>query len=267
MRHIQLDIIANPFQQEELIALLDDYHPSGFEQTDELLKAYFSEKDFQQHDVLQIIEGYDYTMTKVEEQNWNDVWEKNFQPVVVDDFCAIRAHFHKSEDGVAYEVVITPKMSFGTGHHATTYMMLQQMRDIPFKEKTVFDFGTGTGILAILAEKLGAAEVTAIDVDDWSIENAKENFERNGCGKITVSLTSSLPDREYDVILANINRNVILAYMEPLVNRVKRNGQVLFSGLLLADEEAIKTAAEQHGLHLVKRAERQGWISLRFVNQ
>lgn len=267
MRHIQLDIIATAFQQEELIALFDDYNPTGFEQTDEMLKAYFEEKYFSHDEILKILEGYDYGIAIVEEQNWNMVWEQNFQPVVVEDFCAVRAHFHEPIKNIEHEIIITPKMSFGTGHHATTYMMMQQMREINFHEKEVFDFGTGTGILAILAEKLGAAGVSAIDVDEWSIENASENFEQNGCTKTGVTLSSDLPNKQIDVILANINRNVILAYIESLVKILKNGSLVLFSGLLVADEEAIKDAAAQHGLQFEKRAERQGWISLLFVNQ
>jgi ribosomal protein L11 methyltransferase len=113
--HIQLEIIANPFQQEELIALLDDFNPSGFEQTDESLKAYFPESDFSQDDIIAIVRGYDYTKSEIAEQNWNAVWEQNFQPVIVDDFCAVRAHFHEPITTVQHEIVITPKMSFGTG--------------------------------------------------------------------------------------------------------------------------------------------------------
>lgn len=266
MKHVQIDIIANDYQQEELIALLDDFHPTGFEQTDEKLKAYFEAIDFDQDDILKILEGYQFNVSEVAEQNWNAVWEQNFQPVVVEDFCAVRAHFHDPIVKVQHEIIITPKMSFGTGHHATTYMMMQQMRDLDFRDKSVFDFGTGTGILSILAEKLGAAKVTAIDVDDWSIENAKENFERNGCSKISVSLSSNLPKETFDIILANINRNVILGYMEQLAAIIKKNGLVLFSGLLAADENDITKAAEQFGLQLQKRGERGGWVSLLFVN-
>lgn len=267
MKHIQVEIIANEYQQEELIALLDDFNPSGFEQTDEALKAYFEDKDFQQDGILKILEGYDYRFAEIEEQNWNAVWEQNFQPVVVEDFCAVRAHFHEPITTVEHEIIITPKMSFGTGHHATTYMIMQQMRSMDFRNKSVFDFGTGTGILAILAEKLGASNIAAIDVDDWSIENAKENFERNNCHKISVSLSSILPDEAFDIVLANINRNVILSYISHLNEIVKSHGFVLFSGLLVADEEEIKKAAEQNGFHFLKRMERGGWISLLFVNR
>lgn len=267
MKHIQLEIVANDYQQEELIALLDEYNPTGFEQTDEKLKAYFNETDFVEEEILKVLKGYQYERTEVPEQNWNALWEQNFHPVIVEDFCAVRAHFHEPASGVKHEIIITPKMSFGTGHHATTYMMMQQMRNIDFQNKLVFDFGTGTGILAILAERLGAAKVTAIDVDDWSIENAKENIERNGCGLISVSLSSNLPKDSFDIILANINRNVILAYMVELAERVKKEGLILFSGLLAADEEDIANAATQHHLHLLKRIERGGWISLLFVNK
>ncbi len=122
-----------------------------------------------------------FSKTIIEETNWNQVWESNFDPVIVDDFVAVRAHFHEPIKNVQHEIVITPKMSFGTGHHATTYMMMQQMRELDFAGKNVFDFGTGTGVLAILAEKLGAQKVIAIDNDDWSIENADENVKRNNC--------------------------------------------------------------------------------------
>lgn len=267
MKHIQLEIIANDYQQEELIALLDEYNPTGFEQTDEKLKAYFNEKDFVEGEILKVLEGYRYERTEVPEQNWNALWEQNFHPVVVEDFCAVRAHFHEPVAGVQHEIIITPKMSFGTGHHATTYMMMQQMRTIDFQNKTVFDFGTGTGILAILAEKLGAAKVTAIDVDEWSIANAKENIERNGCNRISVSLSSNLPKEAFDILLANINRNVILAYMAELAETVKKGGLVLFSGLLAADENEISEATNHYHLELVKRFERGGWISLLFVNK
>jgi len=265
MKHIQLEIIANEYQQEELIALLDDYNPSGFEQTDETVKAYFAEDDFQQEPIQKILQGYDYSFSEVEEQNWNAVWEQNFHPVIVEDFCGVRAHFHEPIGQVEHEIIITPKMSFGTGHHATTYMMIQQMRHLDFNGKKVFDFGTGTGILAILAEKLGAASVTAIDVDNWSIENAKENFERNDCHKIDVSLTSILPADSFDVVLANINRNVILNYIGQLPQVVKQGGSLLFSGLLVADEQAITKSAEENGFRFQKRLERAGWISLLFV--
>lgn len=266
MKHIKIEAVANEYQQEELIALLDEFGPSGFEQTEESLIAYFPADGFAKSDVLKVLEAFAPQVSEVAERNWNEEWERNFQPVVVDDFVAVRAHFHPPVTGVEHEIIITPKMSFGTGHHATTYLMMRQMRELDFENKTVFDFGTGTGILGILAEKLGAREIEAIDVDDWSIENAKENFERNGCHRINVALSSNIPSKTFDVILANINRNVILDYMPSLIKALVANGTILFSGLLAADEEAVKNSAEAVGLRLENKQERQGWISLLFAH-
>ncbi|HEY0751963.1 MAG TPA: 50S ribosomal protein L11 methyltransferase, partial [Chitinophagaceae bacterium] len=204
--HIEITIEANEHQQEELISLLNDFNPEGYEQNDHALIAYFPAKEYDPGAMEQILHGFDHTSREIHEQNWNKVWESNFEPVIVDDFCAIRAEFHQPIRGVQHEIVITPKMSFGTGHHATTHMMIQQMKDLVFQNKNVFDFGTGTGILAILAEKLGARDVIAIDVDDWSIENAQENLYRNNCSHVQLSLNSSVPERQFDIILANINR-------------------------------------------------------------
>jgi ribosomal protein L11 methyltransferase len=264
MKHIKIEVFANDYQQEELIALFDEYHATGFEQTDEKLMAYFPEENYAKDEIEKILEGYSFASTEVEEKNWNEEWERNFQPVVVDDFVAVRAHFHEAIKSVQHEIVITPKMSFGTGHHATTYMMMQQMKNIDFQNKTVFDFGTGTGILSILAEKLGASKIIAIDIDEWSIENARENFERNSCKKIDVSLSTGIPNQQFEIILANINRNVILEYLPQLVKSLTINATILFSGLLLADEKDVTSAAEKNGLLFVNQTERLGWISLLF---
>lgn len=265
MRHLQLSIVANDYQQEELIALLNDFNPSGYEQHEDVLIAYFEEEGFNEGAVHPLLDGFDYKLTEVEEQNWNAVWESNFQPVVVGDFCAVRAHFHQPIPHVAHEIIITPKMSFGTGHHATTYMMMEQMQGIDFTDKEVFDFGTGTGILAILAEKLGARNVTAIDIDEWSIENARENIERNGCQRIDVVLSTTIPDVQFDVILANINRNVLLQYTEQLHTACKDTSLLLLSGLMTNDAGDINEAFTKQGFRLVKRTDRNNWISLLFA--
>lgn len=264
MKHIKIEIVANEHQQEELIALLDDHHAAGFEQTDDKLVAYFDEARFDKENVLSILNAFPYSVDEIEARNWNEEWEKNFEPVVVSDFVAVRAHFHQPVAGVRHEIVITPKMSFGTGHHATTYLMMQEMQGLDFNGKSVFDFGTGTGILAILAEKLGAQAIKAIDVDDWSLENAKENCERNDCQKINVSLSSNIPPQHFDLVLANINRNVILSYMPQLAAALSPQGQVLFSGLLVADEADVTAEAQKNGLRFKHKAERHGWLALLF---
>jgi ribosomal protein L11 methyltransferase len=265
MNSIQISIEANEEQQEILISQLSDLEADGFEQKDNYLIAYFNENIFKSYEVNELLKGYIFTTKTINGKNWNEEWESNFQPVVVDNFCAIRAEFHEAIPNVEHEIIITPKMSFGTGHHATTYMMIQQMKDIDFSNKTVFDFGTGTGILSILAEKLGALQIEAIDVDDWSIANAKENIERNNCTRISLTLSSQILDASYDIILANISRNVILNYLSQLGNNLKQNCLLLLSGLLTSDEEDIVEACIKENLRFVKRIERNKWISLLFI--
>lgn len=266
MNHVQISIAANEPQQEELIAYLNDLGATGFEQTDTHLLVYFPEDNFQSYEVHGLLKKFEHNITTVPQQNWNAVWEQNFEPVVVGNFCAVRAHFHQPIQDVQHEIVITPKMSFGTGHHATTYMMMEQMQDIDFINKTVFDFGTGTGILAILAEKLGAVSVAAIDNDEWSLENIKENIEKNGCTAIEASLSSRLPiDKTFDVVLANINRNVLLKYVDQLHIITKQDGYLLVSGLLYSDKEEIVNAFQKQGMVLKKEAERNNWLALLFV--
>lgn len=265
MSSIQISIETNEEQQEILISQLSDLGAEGFEQTNSHLIVYFNENSFKSFEVNELLKPYPITINTMEEKNWNEEWESNFQPVIVDNFCAIRAEFHKPVNDVEYEIVITPKMSFGTGHHATTFMMIEQMQEINFQNKIVFDFGTGTGILAILAEKLGASKIEAIDVDDWSIANTKENIEKNGCSKILASLSSQIPALKFDIILANINRNVILSYLSELLESLNDNSYLLLSGLLESDKDDIVEACTVKKLRLVKHSERNSWISLLFI--
>lgn len=256
-----------PEQKEILIAQLADAGYEGFEETDKKLDAFISIDDFDTTLLNEISFKYQApcTSTNIVETNWNEIWESNFQPVVVGDYVAVRASFHPAITNTKYEIVITPKMSFGTGHHATTYMMIELMKEIDFTGKSVLDFGTGTGILAILAEKSGAASVTAIDNDDWSIENAAENFKRNDCTKIDL-LKSSDPAsiKEFDIILANINKNVILENVLVLVKQLKNSGILQLSGLLEADREEILRTTEKLHLKLEKELIRNKWIALQF---
>ena len=265
MNYIQLTVQATTNDQEIVIGLLEDRGTTGFEQQENRLIAYFDEQDFNQTEIEELLKEYPFHIEVIKEQNWNQVWESNFRPVVVDDFCAIRADFHEPINSTEYEIIITPKMSFGTGHHATTYMMVQQMRYLNFDDKQVFDFGTGTGILAILAEKLGAVSITATDIDEWSINNAAENIERNNCHHIHLYQSSGVPAAEkFDIILANINKNVILESLPSLHQVLTVNGQLLLSGLLAEDEQDITKACESLHLTFQNKMQRQNWISLLF---
>jgi len=267
MNSIQINIQASEAEQEILISQLSDYTVQGFEQRDAELVAYFSEVNFDSYAVNSLLKNYTHHIITIEERNWNAEWEQNFHPVIVDEFCAVRAAFHPPITGVEHEIVITPKMSFGTGHHATTYMMMKQMEQIDFSGKSVFDFGTGTGILAILAKMLGASSVQAIDVDEWSIENAKENAAVNGCDAIDLKLSTDLPAGLFDVILANINRNVILEYLPKLAAISGQDCRLLLSGLLTGDEEDVHAACLAQGWQRVRMMERNNWISLLYVKQ
>ncbi len=265
---IKIDHVSNEVA-EIIIAQLSDLGFSGFEESENMLLAFIDETAFNENEVAEIFTSKQLNFSKkvLAQRNWNDEWEKNFDPVTVDDFVTIRAHFHETAKNVAHEIIITPKMSFGTGHHATTYLMMQQMRTLNFEDKSVVDFGTGTGVLAILAEKLGASAIQAIDNDDWSIANAQENIERNSCKRISVRLSGMLEfNKKFDLILANINKNVILEHFKVLANSIVQNGQLLLSGLLQEDEADILFAASALHLKHKETIARQKWICIHFTN-
>lgn len=207
-----------------------------------------------------------YSKSIIKEENWNAIWESNFEPVRVDDFVGIRAHFHPSfEPAVQYEINITPKMSFGTGHHGTTYTVMQMMEEINFMGKTVYDFGTGTGILAILAEKLGASSVLAVDNDDWCIENALENVQTNESRVISIQkVESALQPERFDIVLANVNRHIIEANMVELTQVGKKGGQLVLSGLLIEDQVDMIDLVTRNGWNYLQNKTMNGWISLLF---
>ena len=267
--HIQITFTSIlPEQQDWVIAHLSEAGYEGFEQSDRELKAYIPESSFDKHYLKELAFKYQlsYVVDTIAAQNWNAVWESNFQPIVVEDFVGVRAAFHATMKGVMHEVVITPKMSFGTGHHATTWMMMRQMKEIDFNDKVVFDFGTGTGVLAILAEKLGANKIIAADIDDWSIENAKENIWLNQCTRIFIlQMDAMSSDDFFNIILANINKNVLLDNMEKMAGRLKKNGVLLLSGLLAGDETDIVQSAKKNLLVFAGKEVLDNWLCLKFL--
>ncbi|MBC7553495.1 MAG: 50S ribosomal protein L11 methyltransferase [Taibaiella sp.] len=256
---------VNEEQQEILVAQLAETGFEGFEQQDDTLFAYIDAERYNEEELAGIA-GLNFEKEVIDPQNWNQLWESNFEPVIIDEFCTIRADFHTLEVTTPHEIVITPKMSFGTGHHATTQLMIMLMKNIDFKEKQVLDFGTGTGVLAILAEKLGAYYVLGIDNDEWCVTNANENLERNGCTKTTVMQVTDphLPGIVHDIILANINRNILLQYMPELFLNTRRGGMILLSGLLREDGDIVAQAAASAGFNFIERRELNNWIALAF---
>lgn len=207
-----------------------------------------------------------YSKSIIKEENWNALWESNFEPVRVGDFVGIRANFHPSfEPKVQFEIQITPKMSFGTGHHPTTFSVMQLMERLDFKGKTVYDFGTGTGILAILAEQLGAKEVLAVDNDPWCLENSQENILANGSAKITIQqVNSAIQPRDFDIIIANVNRHIIEANMQELSQVSNSNSTLILSGLLIEDQEDMKELAFKNNWQFMQAQPLNGWVSLLF---
>ncbi|MEN8776592.1 MAG: 50S ribosomal protein L11 methyltransferase [Polaribacter sp.] len=208
-----------------------------------------------------------YTKNEVAQTNWNAEWEKNFTPIKVDDLVSIRAPFHENPN-LKYEIVIEPKMSFGTGHHETTHMMVQHLLQLDLENKKVLDMGCGTGILAIFAEMKGAKPIDAIDIDNWCYENSIENVSRNNCKNISVyeGDSSLLINKKYDVIIANINRNILLMDMKVYINCLKENGILLLSGFYQEDIPIIDAEVSKYNLNLDTYIERNNWVALKHNN-
>ena len=257
---------------EILIAQLEETDIESFEETEEGVSAYV-QKDVWSENILNEIEilsnenfKISYTTNEIEPVNWNEEWEKNFSPIDVDGICHVRAPFHPVTNA-KYEIVIESKMSFGTGHHETTHMMIQHILELEVTNKKTIDMGCGTAILAILAEMKGAHPIDAVDIDNWCYLNSIENAERNNCKHISVyeGDASWLKDgQKYDVFIANINRNILLNDMTTYVNCMNDNAVLLLSGFYTEDFEAINECCENLGLTFESKKERNNWLSLKY---
>lgn len=257
---------SNAGQTERLIALLSDAGFEGFQEMAHQLEAYVPLEQANRTllEGISLQTGISFTEELLPATNWNEEWEKGYRPVVVGQFCSIRASFHPSVTDTRYEILITPKMSFGTGHHATTFLMVQAMESLDLGGQEVLDFGTGTGVLAILAEKAGALRVDAIDCDDWSIDNARENLAANHCRKINLYQASNLDNRgRYGVILANINKNVILSQLESLSQHLQPGGELLISGVLYNDRFSLQEALGKFNFKIISTLEKEDWLLVR----
>lgn len=256
---------------EILIAELGELDFESFIETEEGVSAYI-QKDFWKENILDDIHilqnpefKISYTIEDIEQVNWNEEWEKNFNPIDVDGKCYVRAPFHEKSNA-EYEIIIEPKMSFGTGHHETTHMIIQHLLETDVKNKKTLDMGCGTAILAILAEMKGAHPIDAIDIDNWCYLNSIENAERNNCKHITVyeGDASLLKGKKYDVIIANINRNILLNDMQTYVDCLNENGIIFLSGFYTEDFEAINESCVTKGLTYEKEIVRNNWMSLKY---
>jgi ribosomal protein L11 methyltransferase len=258
-------------QKEILLAFLSELPFEMMEETEKGWTGFVAEGEEdadldQRLTELQQRVPFQWTNEIVPQQNWNAIWESSFEPIVIGNFCAVRADFHAAIPEVEHELVINPKMAFGTGHHATTYMMIEMMEDMEWKGKSVLDFGCGTGILAILAHRLGAEPITAIDIDPNSVENTLENAKINQSEEGLEVLEGSLPvtaGNRYDRILANINRNVLLDTIFSLYDQTFAPGTVLLSGILVEDRQVVSEKAKKAGFKLEKVLEQGGWICMR----
>ncbi len=273
MIYIGYTFIVEPLQPatEILIAELGNVGFESFVEKEDGVQAYI-QKDLWNEAILEDIyvlnsEEFNitYSFEEIEQVNWNEEWEKNFTPISVDGICSVRAPFHEKNDD-QYDIVIEPKMSFGTGHHETTHMMIQHLLGHDLQNKKVLDMGCGTGVLAILAEMRGAQPIDAIDIDNWCYLNSLENIERNGCHKITAleGDATLLKDRNYDVIIANINRNILLNDMSVYAECLLPNGDLFLSGFYEDDLEQIKGCCSENDLEYVKHIKRNRWIAAYF---
>jgi ribosomal protein L11 methyltransferase len=252
-------------QSDALVAYLSEAGFDGFEELSDRLIAYRTATEWNAQEVESYLKeyGYVYTIDLLEKTNWNQLWESNFEPVRIDDFVGIRADFHDPIIGVEHELIITPKMSFGTGHHATTRLMVQAMWSVIKPGDRVLDFGSGTGVLAILAKKLGAGETIGIDVEDWSVENAADNAWVNEVSDIRFICADRIEGHgTFDLILANINLNVLFDNMDMMAKSLKPEGVLLLSGILLEDLVEMDRSLEGVGLKRKSYQEEKGWISV-----
>lgn len=269
--YIKMEAIISPTEigRDVLVAELSEIGFESFVETDTGVEAYIASGDFDDEALkrLSISENdnfsLSYTISTIPGKNWNEVWEKQFEPIYIDNLCAVRASFHEQREGVKYDIVITPKMSFGTGHHETTYLMLKQLLQLEVKDKAVTDVGCGTGVLAILTKMMGATEVIAVDNDEWAYHNAIENTAANGLD-ITVKYggIETVRNQKSDLVLANINRNVLLEQMGLYAQHLNDKGSLLLSGFYTFDKELLLQEANKHGLRLIEEMENNDWALL-----
>ena len=268
--YLEFNFKISPLQpwNEILMAELIEIGFDSFTEEHDGILAYIQKETFKEEELKEVhlLQNPEikisYTFQEMPNINWNEEWEKNFSPINVEDKVSIRAEFHGNQN-LPHEIIIQPKMSFGTGHHATTYLMIQQMLDMNFENKTVLDMGCGTSVLAIFAKQQGAGKTVAIDIDEWSVENSIENAARNSVElEISQGTAENLGSENFDIILANINRNILISDIPTYVSVLNSGGQLLLSGLCFFDVDDILEVCTAQNLTLKKKLQREEWVSL-----
>lgn len=275
MSYIELLIVVEPKElgSDVLIAELSELGFESFNENENGFSAFIQEEHFNENAVKAMFLNYSepfkitYSAKTIEQQNWNQEWESSFQPIDVDDKCIIRAPFHKKENNYQYDIIIEPKMSFGTGHHHTTQLMIQKLMKLNVSGKSLLDMGCGTGVLAILASMMNANPVTAIDTDEWSYENSIENMGKNNIKNVLVHKGDAklLAGKIFNTILANINKNVLLADLPVYYKSLEKSGNLVISGFFETDINELVHKAESLNLKLEERVINEQWTMLHFI--
>ncbi|MEO1215072.1 MAG: 50S ribosomal protein L11 methyltransferase [Bacteroidota bacterium] len=268
----EVTIEIDPAQVEVVIAWLSMVGFQAFEETQKGVKSYIDSPNFDQQAMLEALssldrESFSFSIKEIAPRNWNEEWEASWEDVEIDDFCQIIPSFRQADDSFLHTVVVDPKMAFGTGHHETTRSVIRLMKAEEMNGKYILDMGCGTGILGILALKMGASSVFAIDIDPWSVENTQQNTQLNEVKGIQVieGIVKDIPSEEFDLIFANINKNVLLQDIPAYAGHLKENGKLFLSGFLTQDEIEIKELSEEQGLRFSSRVEENNWVAAAFT--
>ncbi len=279
MNYTELNCQITPFNPEIAEILTAELSELGFEsfvETETGLLAYIQENIFNQEVLssIQILSNPDFNISFshkiIEQQNWNETWEKNyFEPIIIENQCVIRSSFHKEFLDIQYRITIDPKMAFGTGHHETTSLVIKEILQLNLEGKSILDMGCGTGVLAILSAMRGASDITAIDIDEWSYTNTLENMELNAVSGIKVKHgdVSAIDDKKYDIIYANINKNVLIKDISEYAKHLDKNAFLLLSGFYTSDFADINKVTEENGFELVKKDEKNNWHMLKYMKK
>jgi ribosomal protein L11 methyltransferase len=274
MYYSRLQVICDPEFSEILMAEFAEAGFDTFMENEKGFEAYVEEANYDKEKLGEIKEKYsaftplDFHEDKIEKKNWNEEWEKNYEPILVDDKCLIRANFHIPEKQYPYEIIITPKMSFGTGHHQTTYLMVKNQLEMDHQNKLVMDAGCGTAILSVMASKLGAKHIDAFDIDEWSVVNGNENAEVNGCKNISIrqgKISDLTFETNFDIILANINKNILLDEMHQYASYLNKGGLLLLSGFYEQDIPDLLKEANRYSLQQLRSDSRENWAALLLI--